>query len=578
VQRITNRPRSTIGSRRRLLEELGGSFQTKTAKTLQKAALYLRVSSEGSVESNLSIPDQERSLREFCVAEGIEVAEVYQDLGISAKSDRRPQFQRMIRAALAVPRPYDIILVHSTSRFARNAGDYMRYEQDLIRNGVTIRSLTQNFARDTGGFIAKRVSTMFDEFHSLRTSVDVRRARLHMAKEGYWPGGVVAFGYRLIPHGRGRRGAVRNRVDVNRDEAEIVRLIFRLYRLGDGGTPPLGVSGIRKYLNERGVSTRHGALWSVGAVHRMLTNPAYKGEYLFNESPGTDEISSPEPDVVVLEVPAIIAPEVFDAVQLTLESRSPRNGNPKISSSPLLLSGIAKCKCGAALTLRSGTGRKGKRYYYYHCNRKARLGSIGCGGVKIPTDTLDAIVLGTLQARVLDTGRVRDIIAGLEARESERQREKSLSLSDHKRRLENAQAVVRHLLSAGELAAGLSEEPVFKSKLEAATADIRAARKALDAAVPHDKFGEITHAKIESFCERLTALFQGHDKWKCKAYVQSLVAEVVVTDDSVQICGFDDDLYEAVAMVDPSVSIANDEESVRGYVRRWRREWDSNPR
>jgi hypothetical protein len=41
--------------------------------------------------------------------------------GVSATDDRRPEFQRMIDAATARPPAFDVILVHSFSRFFRHS-------------------------------------------------------------------------------------------------------------------------------------------------------------------------------------------------------------------------------------------------------------------------------------------------------------------------------------------------------------------------------------------------------------------------------------------------------------------------
>ena len=56
------------------------------------------------------------------------------------------------------------------------------------------------------------------------------------------------------------------------DEAEVVRLMFRLYT-EDG----LGIRLIAQRLNDQGIRTRRGGAWSLAAVHDLLKNPAYIG-------------------------------------------------------------------------------------------------------------------------------------------------------------------------------------------------------------------------------------------------------------------------------------------------------------
>ena len=40
----------------------------------------------------------------------------------------------------------------------------------------------------------------------------------------------------------------------------------------------MGVKKVTEWLNENGHRTRKGARWGIGAIHKMLTDPTYKGE------------------------------------------------------------------------------------------------------------------------------------------------------------------------------------------------------------------------------------------------------------------------------------------------------------
>lgn len=90
------------------------------AVKLLRAALYLRVSTGRQADNDLSIPDQRRQTEAYCVAKNWEVAEVYVEPGASAMDERRPEFQKMIDAALVKGPPFTVIVVHSFSRFFRD--------------------------------------------------------------------------------------------------------------------------------------------------------------------------------------------------------------------------------------------------------------------------------------------------------------------------------------------------------------------------------------------------------------------------------------------------------------------------
>jgi site-specific DNA recombinase len=70
-----------------------------------RAALYLRVSTARQAEHDVSIPDQKRQGEAYCEARGLQLVETFIEPGASATNDRRPEFQRMIEAEPASPRP-----------------------------------------------------------------------------------------------------------------------------------------------------------------------------------------------------------------------------------------------------------------------------------------------------------------------------------------------------------------------------------------------------------------------------------------------------------------------------------------
>ena len=81
-----------------------------------KAVIYARFSSEKQNEA--SIEGQLRECLEYANFNGIEVIGNYIDRAQSAKTDHRPEFQRMIKDSYK--RPFDCILVWKLDRFARN--------------------------------------------------------------------------------------------------------------------------------------------------------------------------------------------------------------------------------------------------------------------------------------------------------------------------------------------------------------------------------------------------------------------------------------------------------------------------
>ena len=78
--------------------------------------IYARYSSDNQREE--SIEGQLRENRAFAEKNGIDIIETYIDRAYSAKTDNRPEFQRMIRES--AKKKYDVVIVWKLDRFSRN--------------------------------------------------------------------------------------------------------------------------------------------------------------------------------------------------------------------------------------------------------------------------------------------------------------------------------------------------------------------------------------------------------------------------------------------------------------------------
>jgi hypothetical protein len=122
-------------------------FALEIAMTMPvRAALYLRVSTGRQADNDLSIPDQRRQAKGYCASRGWEIVADYVEPGLSATDDRRPEFQRMIDAATTKQPAFDVILVHSFSRFFRDQFQLEFYVRRLAKAGATG---SQNVCQDS---------------------------------------------------------------------------------------------------------------------------------------------------------------------------------------------------------------------------------------------------------------------------------------------------------------------------------------------------------------------------------------------------------------------------------------------
>src|ERR1700675_2416786 len=137
---------------------------------LLRAALYLRVSTARQAEHDASIPDQKRQGEAYCQSRGCQLVDTYVEPGASATNDRRPEFQRMIEAGTTKPAAFDIVIVHSFSRFFRDHFELEFYVRKLAKNGVKLVSITQEMGDDPMHVMMRQIMALFDEYQSKETA------------------------------------------------------------------------------------------------------------------------------------------------------------------------------------------------------------------------------------------------------------------------------------------------------------------------------------------------------------------------------------------------------------------------
>lgn len=374
----------------------GGSELEKDRQYASRAALYVRVSTTEQAAHDLSIPDQIKQAQDYCASRGFEVVEIFEEPGASAVSDRRPQFRRMMEMATWTPAPFDLIIVHSYSRFFRDHFELEAHIRALNKNGVKLVSITQTIGDDPMAEMMRHIIALFDEYQSRETGKHVRRTQRENARQGFWNGSVPPVGYRAVIVER--RGLTRKRkLEIDPLHADTIRLIYRLALHGSEESGPLGVTRIASYLNDRKILAPGGGHWGLATVYRVLRRRTYTGELVFNER-GKGGRGRSENAAIRTAVPQIIDRETFEAVQILLDSR--RGVTLPIGSRrpPYLLQGMIYCgKCGARLSGQVG----GTGYRSYACAARTRHGPAACGGLSISGPRLDEYMKSFIQHRLL---------------------------------------------------------------------------------------------------------------------------------------------------------------------------------
>jgi site-specific DNA recombinase len=312
--------------------------------------------------------------------------------------------------------------------------------------------------------------------------------------------------------------------------------------------------------------------------HRSPKLHHERGRYRLEPSP--NERRKPQKPVL-LQIPSTIPRSLYEEAQVLLAKRDPRMGAAKQVSSPLLLSGLAVCKCGSAMTLGTGTGKQGTTYRYYRCSA-ANRGTQVCSSPRIPEATLDHAVLDAVRSRVLDHRHLTGLLLSLQARERSRRVAASNELPSLKARVDAASNAVEGLLASIRIAPALAQDPLFQKNLRMASEELECARNRMNEVVAVTaEQDEVTDAAISIFRIQMMELLDRKNASRAKVYLSTIVERVEVGERYIRILGHVDDLKNGVLNTDPSDDSSNGagvRRYVRRYVRRWRREWDSNPR
>ncbi|WP_368423620.1 recombinase family protein [Tistlia sp.] len=532
-----------------------------------RAALYLRVSTVRQAEKDLSIPDQRSQVAGHCQARGWEVVGEYVEAGASGTDENRPQLQQLIADAQGGGEPFDVVVVHSFSRFFRDAYQFEFHRRKLAKHGIQLVSITQETGDDPMGNMVRQILNLFDEYQSKENAKHVLRAMKENARQGFWNGGPTPYGYRSVAV-ETRGDSVKKRLEVEPSEAELVRLIYGMFRTGQSGTP-MGIRAIAGSLNSKGYTYRRGRAWTSGLVHAILRNGAYRARHYFNTRCVKTRTRKDSSEWIEVATPRIVEDEAFEAVQALLEQRRPAVTPPRIVNGPTLLTGIARCaSCGAGMTIRTG---KGGRYRYYACNRRMTEGACRCKGRSIRMETLDEAVLSKLEDRIFQPERVQALLGALSERLVR-------SADDHKTQARKLRSQLRDVDDKlarlyDAVAEGTVERTdAFKNSVSRHERHREELMRLIAAADRRRALpvSEITVKDCQRFADAVRSKLREPDGALRKAYVRQFVERVELDDEEIRISG------PKAALAGALLHSGAPDRQVPSSVREWWAHKDSN--
>lgn len=354
-----------------------GSAQSKK----KRVCAYIRVSSDKEAQLD-SLENQEAYfIRKYAQETGCEFVGIYSDVGISGTSENRPAFQEMLNACMCGE--IDLIHTKSISRFARNTVTVLEVSRQLKSLGIGIYFEEQDInTMSAEGELMLTVLASFAQEESYNISENQKWA----IQKKFARGDVMINTNRFLGYDKDKDG----NLIINEKEAEIVRMIFRMYLGGDG------TFRIAKKLNELGIPTVTGKQWHETTIRGMLKNEKYKGDCLLQKyyvpKVGGATVANDgkvKSYYITGNHEAIIPKEEWDAVQrLRKERAEERNIDTKNTQkfkNRYPLSGKLICPyCGKHLR-RLYAYKK----YVWACSTYIDKGKKVCRGIRIPERVTD---------------------------------------------------------------------------------------------------------------------------------------------------------------------------------------------
>lgn len=246
---------------------------------MKRAAIYIRMSTDEQEES----PERQRSQTTlYCERCGYNIFKVYEDLGMRGWDSTRPQFQAMLRDADA--NLIDIIVVDELSRLSRmDAIEFFSKVASPLRNvGVSIDTVAGGPLdwNDLPGLLMVTIGQHTASAESVTLSRRTATGMLNKAMQGKMFPGQPPYSYRYIKDNKSVRIGLELDAD-HPEKARVVRQIFDAYLNRD-----LSLMAIVSELNSLGIASPRGRnQWGKTTVHRILTNHAYAGSYVWGKVP-----------------------------------------------------------------------------------------------------------------------------------------------------------------------------------------------------------------------------------------------------------------------------------------------------
>ncbi|EDU37898.1 recombinase family protein [Clostridium sporogenes] len=487
-----------------------------------KAAFYGRFSSNNQREE--SIDAQLRATEEFAEKNGYDIVCNYADKAKSGRSDKRPEFLKMIKDA--EKGLFNVVIVHKLDRFSRDKYHSAVYKRKLKQYGVRLVSVTEQLDGSPESVILESVIEGMAEYYSKNLARETMKGLKENAYQCKHTGGLAPLGYEVNEE---------KKYVINEREAESVRLIFDMYISG------YSHSQMVDELNARGFKTKVGAIFRINSINSVLNNEKYTGVYIYNKSAKKDAFGKrnshayKDPsEIIKIEggMPQIVSKDTFKKAQDILKSRKRKPGANKAKEN-YLLSGLIKCGCcGKSYQGNRRQAQNKPMYISYRCSYRGATSSKVCDNKEIRKEYVEEYVLSELERKIFNDGAIAYLVAGIN-----NNLQKQNKIDDEKKEvivneLKEIDAKINNIVTA--IASGFMQEE-FKMKMD----ELKEKKSDLEFKQAQLKSNDITQVVTEKDVRNLLNNFSGYvisrNIPECKKFIQNFVKEIVIYKEHIEV-------------------------------------------
>lgn len=216
---------------------------------------YVRVSTEDQAKEGVSLDNQKSKIKAYCQLKDLNLKEIVEDVGISAKNLKRPGVQKVLKHARK--KQVDAIVVYKLDRIFRSTVDALETTRLLEKWGVSFHSIEETLdTKSAMGRFFFTLTAALAEMERRLIGERTKAALSHKRSRNEKTGGDVPYGYDLTPAGI---------LIKNETERKVIRFIRRLNKDG------YSLRKICRELEREGHKTKRGnPIWHPQTVAAIL--------------------------------------------------------------------------------------------------------------------------------------------------------------------------------------------------------------------------------------------------------------------------------------------------------------------